>query len=147
MSMCWTTWHQALLLIQNDLHCSSHNRSFLNDLHLPRTAHVDYSKFPAQFSMPYSTIWGLFTIPNYTLDFLTPWFCLLSSLSFSSTLLKSYPSLNASISASSWSILMPTTAMKSQCLLQSELISQSYVCLYHPCLLLSCTNYYILPQI
>ena len=45
------------------------------------------------------------------------------------------------------SLFMSTTAMKSQCLLQSQLISQPYVFLYHFCLFLSYRNYYIFPYI
>lgn len=40
---------------------------------------------------------------------------------------------------------LPTIAMKSQCLIQSQLISQSCIFLYHFCLFLSCRKYHVLP--
>lgn len=95
--------------------------------------------------MPFHTR-SLFTSLNYTLNFLTLCFCLQSSSSDLSSLLKSCPSFKTLLEYQPFYDLlsMPTTAMKSQCFLQSELISQSYVFLYHFFLFLSCKNNYIL---
>lgn len=115
----WATWHHWWF--KHDIQCFGHNVPFHRSFHWPLTVHKDNSKLLVQFPRPFSM---KVSIPY-------PWvylglshrMILLTGFSVLSLLLKSCPPCKT------WLEYQPlhVYTMKSQCLLQLELISQSYV--------------------